>query len=118
MLVQNVSMLQRYEAEMTHAANQTSSFISETVNVIRTITSFNYQRTTLAKFNQIHDSKGTTLAGWRCLGFALTSGVLFWQEAFLFIWAGKLILNGETSITQTFGAYNAVMITVSDSPFV
>lgn len=85
-------MLDKYETRNAGPASRCASFLSETVDVIRTVTNLNYQRASLRSFDKHNNvTKSTTLyLNLGSIGFSISQAMIILLQALLFYWGGKL----------------------------
>lgn len=83
--------------------------------MVSTVTHFNYQDAVLKTFQSLNalTKRSTLFSVWGSFGFAITQGVLYWQESLMYIAAGRAILDRDSSTAEAFGVFNSVLCAVS-----
>lgn len=108
-------MLDKYEAQNAGPSSRCASFLSETIDVVRTITSLNYQSAAMANFEKKNSTtkRSALYLNFGAIGFAFSQGAMDWLQALLFFWGGKLVAREGMTTKQLFACYEAIVIAVS-----
>jgi hypothetical protein len=86
-------MLDKYETQNSGPASRSASFLSETVDVIRTVTNLNFQRASVRSFDKFNSLNKRTsyYLHLGSIGFAASQAMIILLQALLFYWGGKLV---------------------------
>jgi ATP-binding cassette subfamily B (MDR/TAP) protein 1 len=86
-------MLDKYETNNSGPASRSASFLSETVDVIRTVTNLNYQRSALRTFDKFNllNKRTSFYLNLGAIGFSISQAMIILLQALLFYWGGKLV---------------------------
>lgn len=94
-------MLDKYEAENAGPAARTASFITENVNIIRTIASLGRERAAMRTFDSLNQTARRTITylALGATGFAISQAMVIFLQALLFYWGGELIARDQVVST-------------------
>jgi ATP-binding cassette subfamily B (MDR/TAP) protein 1 len=108
----NVAMLDKYESKNSGPAARCASFLSETVDVIRTVTNLGYQRSSMRSFEKhnVIAQRSAFFLNLGSIGFSISQSMIILLQALLFYWGGRLVSQNELSIVALYASFEAIII--------